>query len=389
MKRRRCVVTGMVALGCLAMVTTELAAGKPVKPPPPPPSCPDCTIAYVQLNTKNYYTRPLMLAKEDGSGSIQLVGANYFEVAEPAWSPDGRWIAFNSRDNTTGELWLNLIRPDGTGPTRIAPRCSFEGRMSIARVQGPSWQPDTDGDGRVWLVYRDGTFPGGVPGENCNPDSSPRWIWAVEVDLAQPSAWNPDETRFAHLSTPDPELWPSWSGYQTVLSGDGSHLAAVQWEEGGITARELMIYDVDFTTGVPQLTNPWSLTPDAANLKGQIYNVAWANGSDTLIVSARADSLDPLDLWMCDVDFGSGTCAGGWNNLTPDSQDALWGACFSSDDSQILVTLKPPSAPSYQPFGHLYVGPFVPFAPLGLQLLIAAPKGTLLIQPDWRALPAP
>jgi hypothetical protein len=172
---------------------------------------------------------------------------------------------------------------------------------------------------------------------------------------------------------------------QAVWSWDGRYLAAVQWPEGGNLARELIVYDVEFTTdGVPQLINPWSLTPNPQDLPGLMHDVAWANWSDTLIVSAKPTLADPfLNVWMCAVDFGSRTCAGGWTNLTPDNQDTLLlGACFSSDDSEIVVSGTSPSNPS--PVTSLYVGLFVPFAPLDLQLLVPAPRFMKLIHPDWR-----
>jgi hypothetical protein len=268
------------------------------------------------------------------------------------------------------------------------PRCSFDGRLTSGKVQGPSWQPDTDGDGRVWLVYRDDTFPGGVPGLACDPDSYGHLIWAVEVDLAQPAAWNPLETQLVHL--PSPEPYP-WKGYQAVWSGDGLHLAAIQWpnQSLGYSQRQLIVYDVEFTwDGLPQLVNPWSLTPDADHLKGQVYDIAWANWSDTLVVTAEAVWTDPSDIWMCDVDFGSRTCAEGWTNLTPDNAFDLRGAGFSNDDSEILVSLLHDGA-NKQPVADLFVGSFVPFAPLELQLLVPAPRFMWLIHPDWRALPAP
>jgi hypothetical protein len=239
---------------------------------------------------------------------------------------------------------------------------------------------DLDGDGTYWLVYLDGTFPDGVPGVNC--DLTQRWIWAVEVDLAQPAAFDPaDPPRFVHLSSPEPYPW--WSGYPGVWSWDGRHLAAVQWPEGGHSARELIVYDVEFTAdGVPQLMNPWSLTPNPQGVPGRIFDVAWANWSDTLVVSAEAALAEPMDIWMCAVDFGNQTCGGGWTNLTPGNQDYLLGACFSGNDSELVVSLTRASNPS--PVASLYVGPFVPFAPLDLQLLVPAPKFTKLIHPDWR-----
>jgi Tol biopolymer transport system component len=75
------------------------------------------------------------------SGSVRLVTG---DGQDPAWSPDGRWIAFVShrggRGRSCGEDGcyrngeLDLIRPDGSGRRRLTRTPAGEGT--------PSWSPD-------------------------------------------------------------------------------------------------------------------------------------------------------------------------------------------------------------------------------------------------------
>jgi Tol biopolymer transport system component len=63
------------------------------------------------------------LANPDGS-RLKLLTAN---GDSPAWSPDGRWIAFIR----TGDVWI--IRPDGTGAQRIT--------RTPQEESSPDWLP--------------------------------------------------------------------------------------------------------------------------------------------------------------------------------------------------------------------------------------------------------
>jgi len=105
--------------------------------------------------------------RPDGAGERLLVA----EAAEPAWSPDGEWIAFTSaRDEhgatcfhecyPSGELYL--ARADGSGIRRLT--------HNEADDRSPAWSPDgseiafvSDRSGRrtheneIWVIGRDGS----------------------------------------------------------------------------------------------------------------------------------------------------------------------------------------------------------------------------------------
>lgn len=65
------------------------------------------------------------------SGHYRPVGEKLTGAYDPAWSPDGRWIAYALRAGDQTQLWV--IRPDGSGRQQI---------VGDGRNRGPAWSPD-------------------------------------------------------------------------------------------------------------------------------------------------------------------------------------------------------------------------------------------------------
>jgi TolB protein len=66
-----------------------------------------------------------------GIGGVDKLTADRWSDSDPAWSPDGSWIAFaTDRDATDGRRSIALIRTDGSGFRRLAPGTR------------PAWSPD-------------------------------------------------------------------------------------------------------------------------------------------------------------------------------------------------------------------------------------------------------
>lgn len=82
---------------------------------------------------------------------LTKVRALWQEDRSPAWSPDGRWIAFASNRPGFFNQELYLIRPDGTELRRLT---RTPGSDSVLGDDGmPSWRPD--GSGLVFVSNRD------------------------------------------------------------------------------------------------------------------------------------------------------------------------------------------------------------------------------------------
>jgi len=184
-------------------------------------------------DTGQYSFRVVTYDTQTGNQQILTPGPDdYFQ---PAWSPDGTWIAYLTRPRGGFDATLRGIRPDGTGDHQLGtlgyyvrpPRWSPDGRAiaatrsdlmvvivnattgalmdTIAPGMSPTWSPD----GRqlafvangITVRNVDGTNPTGRPVTGYEPAWSPDGDWiAFAADsgghLVSPAATGTSGIRF-------------------------------------------------------------------------------------------------------------------------------------------------------------------------------------------------
>ena len=60
----------------------------------------------------------IFIVNADGSGKMNLTSNDVWD-GDPAWSPDGQWIAFTQRVGEQYQGHIQIIRADGSGETRL------------------------------------------------------------------------------------------------------------------------------------------------------------------------------------------------------------------------------------------------------------------------------
>jgi Tol biopolymer transport system component len=131
----------------------------------------------------------------DGSGRTELTFSTAFD-GDPAWSPDGSQIAFESTRNGNSDVFV--INADGSKETQLTTAAGFDG--------DPAWSPDgskiaftsaRDGNKEIYVMNADGsgqrrlTSNGGI-------------VKNLDTDLVdQDPAWSPDGRTIAFESTRD------------------------------------------------------------------------------------------------------------------------------------------------------------------------------------------
>lgn len=141
---------GLIVLGCLAPVAQAepLSAGRmwELVRPGDPSLSPDGRFAVVPVTTfdveKNEGSADLYVIPTAGGEARQLTTADAND-ASPAWSPDGRWIAFVSKRGDDPEPQLYVIPVDGGEARRVT-------SLPVA-VSAPRWFPDSQ---RIAFIAR-------------------------------------------------------------------------------------------------------------------------------------------------------------------------------------------------------------------------------------------
>jgi Tol biopolymer transport system component len=137
-----------------------------------------------------------VVAYNTQTGSQLILTPGQDDSFQPAWSPDGAWIAYLTRPRGGFDATLRQIRPDGTGDHPLGTLAYY--------VRPPRWSPD----GREIAVTRNDLMVVIVDAIN-----------GALVDTIAPGmspTWSPDGTRLAFVS----------NGL-TIVNLDGSNSKAI------------------------------------------------------------------------------------------------------------------------------------------------------------------
>ena len=155
----------------------------------------------------------LWIMNADGSNKKQLTFGNHSD-AVPSWSPDGKKIAFISdRDGGTFRIWV--MNADGTNP-RALTESSYDNSIGASIEQKvPAWSPDGKyiayWNGVEMFELSEATRKGtGQPTARDRTIFATWHIWVMNADgtnrrmLTQGDepAWSPDSTMVLHPTAP-------------------------------------------------------------------------------------------------------------------------------------------------------------------------------------------
>jgi TolB protein len=231
-----------------------------------------------------FYANEIWVMNADGSGARSLGPG-----LSPAWSPNGRFIAFDALANRNYDVWV--MRPDGTGRRRVT--------TSAAPDYFASWSPDGTslvftsdrGAGEdLYVIAADGTSE-----RQLTNDPGPDWG----------PAWSPDGTRIAFagnsrgnlevevVNADGTERVPLTDhpgrDYDPAWSPDGSRIAFTSERDGD---PNVYVMNADASAVV-------QLTDDPAG----DFRPAWSpDGTSIAFESTRDERTFDRDVFVMDAD---------------------------------------------------------------------------------------
>nr|WP_215780310.1 Tol-Pal system beta propeller repeat protein TolB [Paludibacterium sp. B53371] len=233
----------------------------------------------------------LQVADMDGARA-QTILRSKEPIMSPAWSPDGRYLAYVSFETRKPVVWVQDL---ATGKRHAA--ANFKGSNSA-----PAWSPDgsklavvltTTGNSELYLVGPDGGTPRRLTFSDAI-DTEPSWSAdGSQILFVSDRAGGPQIYSMAAAGGAATRL--TWQGSYNVsprLSPDGKTLAYIQRQAG---AFRVMMQDM--TSGDTRVlsSDPYNERPSFAP-NGQMVLYASVQGGQSVLYAATLDGANKARL---------------------------------------------------------------------------------------------
>ena len=298
----RFLLAGML---CLLVACSSDDARVDVTPTPAPRDRAPAPATERALPGRLLYVRDQQIWLHEGSRANPL--DLEWAARDPAWSPDGTYIAFVRREESYSDLYLLDVESQQTiqvtrNGSRTQPR-SQEFVHQVIWATKPTWSPDGDE-----IIFLSQQRPATGPDDQPAIYEFPLRLYRFQTELAGTREPNNDDMLPLGLEGSD-VLSPAWSP-------DGRYLAYVQAPRD-TTPRRILLYD--FAT---EQAEPFPGTPEGA------YDPAWSPDGQTLAFAVAEGP--STDIWTIE----------GVNSGTPQRLTRLGGArspAWSPDGSSLAL----------------------------------------------------
>ncbi len=300
------VTSAGIVPGPAAPLRGALAPSPSASPPSGPVPASAAPIAFVATTWCTAGAAHDILTIDPDRTDLTSVSCARGQDIDPAWSPDGRRIAFAS--NRTGDYEIWVMNADGSGATRLT--------KDAAADQHPAWSPDgtriafasgrstTKNTTDLWVMNSDGSSPTrllAMPGNERYPDWAPdgsRIVFSHFGGAEAPGIWTvrPDGTGAA-LVAGGALHNPQWSPDMSRIAYDGQPAGcsfAVYTMKADGTDRVKLVKNPD---GCGSYDKHPSWSPDGKELvysssrktatgqQTRLFTIGAAGGRPTLLVA--------------------------------------------------------------------------------------------------------